>query len=129
MQAQFTGKELKELLFEVPGIKTVVAPEQLEVNGIDSSEMKKSRQKRRVFDLISKACNEDRWASWTWERQRASVADKAVSFANREGRQLHFHFLRSPKEIIPGASGPAAVRLEKNVLTGTDGESHNHVQP
>mmetsp|Transcript_16078 Transcript_16078/g.44812 ORF Transcript_16078/g.44812 Transcript_16078/m.44812 type:complete len:491 (+) Transcript_16078:104-1576(+) len=101
-QAQFTGKELKEMLFEIPGVQTVVEAEQLTLSKLDRAEVSASRQKKRIVDLISKAAKEPRGES---------------------GRRLHFHFLRSPTEILANPSGRAnALILEKNVLKpGEDG--------
>mmetsp|Transcript_36312 Transcript_36312/g.86216 ORF Transcript_36312/g.86216 Transcript_36312/m.86216 type:complete len:340 (+) Transcript_36312:132-1151(+) len=54
-QAQFTGKELRELLFEVPGVRTEADPEQVKLSDADRMEVAGSRKRQRAFDLISKA--------------------------------------------------------------------------
>ena len=55
MQAGFTGKELRELL-NMPGIAVHINPEQLEnLSPQDQQELKGSRAKRRIFDLMAKA--------------------------------------------------------------------------
>lgn len=100
VQAQFTGMELKELLFEIPGIRISIPPESLTITAKDEAEMKAERRKKRCFGLLRDKAAQD-----------ASVSEGA--------RSLHFHFLRSPTEVVAGPDGRAqTLRMEKNVLTG-----------
>jgi len=100
VQAQFTGIELKELLFTIPGIATAIPPEALALTAADEAEMAAERRKKRCVGLL---------------RDKA-----AQNLGENQGeRSLRFHFLRSPVEVVAGSDGrAAALRMERNVLTG-----------
>ena len=55
LQAACTPKELKELTTEL-GVVARVLPGQLAVSEQDEQEMKATRMKRRIVDLITKVC-------------------------------------------------------------------------
>ncbi|KAL0029968.1 hypothetical protein WJX77_010608 [Trebouxia sp. C0004] len=96
VQAAFTPKELREML-SMAGVSLHIAPEVMKVTPVDEAEMKATRMKRRVYDILSKA------------------AQKPVD--RKQARQLHLHFLRSPREVKDsGAGHVAGLELETNAL-------------
>lgn len=54
VQAAFTPKELREVL-SMAGVSVHIAPEVLKVTPVDEAEMKATRMKRRVYDILNKA--------------------------------------------------------------------------
>lgn len=54
VQAAFTPKELREML-SMAGVSVHIAPEMMKVTPVDQAEMKATRMKRRVYDILSKA--------------------------------------------------------------------------
>ena len=54
VQAAFTPKELREVL-SMAGVSVHLAPEALKVTAVDEAEMKATRMKRRVYDILKKA--------------------------------------------------------------------------
>ncbi|KAK9802025.1 hypothetical protein WJX73_003027 [Symbiochloris irregularis] len=101
VQASFTAKELRELL-KLEGVRVVVDPDQLRVTETDEVEMKASRAKRRIFDIMKSSLD---------------------ASSNTSGRQLHLHFLRTLKGIQGDEQGAvSSLQLERNELrTAADG--------
>ena len=54
VQVSFAAKELREVL-GMEGIKVCMDPQQMIPTPIDEAEMKASRQRKRVFDIMRKA--------------------------------------------------------------------------
>eukprot|EP00879_Flechtneria_rotunda_P017518 GHRR01018367.1.p1 GENE.GHRR01018367.1~~GHRR01018367.1.p1 ORF type:complete len:317 (+),score=67.40 GHRR01018367.1:162-1112(+) len=78
MQAACTPKELREIV-TMPSIAMHVDPLQLAISETDRAQMKASRLKRRVYDLISNAAKYPKTDAM---------------------RHLHFQFYRNPAAII-----------------------------
>ncbi|EIE19717.1 nucleotide-binding domain-containing protein [Coccomyxa subellipsoidea C-169] len=98
VQAAFTAKELREIT-KLEGVRIVIPEEQLNPTDVDMAEMKASRIKKRVFDILKGAAT-------------ASPPEGAE-------RELHLHFLRTPLELLPRdeeRTTVGAVKLEANVL-------------
>ena len=55
-QSAFTPKELREML-NMQGVSIHIAPEAFKVTPVDEAEMKGTRMKRRVYDILSKAAH------------------------------------------------------------------------
>ena len=128
-QAAFSAKELREAL-SLPGVSVFVhhPPPFLEGDGdelldpADRAELAASRRAARVFDLLRKKAAEGEEEGVGWKKKK---------------KELHFHFLRSPVELIAAeddddgasTSSPprvAAVRLVANRLEtrqGRDGKA------
>lgn len=85
-QAACTPKELKELL-TLPGISASAAPDQLALSTEDQAEVKATRIKRRVVDIITSAV-----AAGQQQQQG-------------DAKKLHFQFYRSPVEIVCDDAG------------------------
>ncbi|WIA12056.1 hypothetical protein OEZ85_012135 [Tetradesmus obliquus] len=95
VQAACTAKELKELV-SMPSIAVHAQPSQLAVSEADQAQMKATRLKRRIYELIS----------------NAAVAEKPGA-----SRDLFFQFYRNPAEIIADADNQVqAIRVEKTQL-------------
>lgn len=93
VQAAFTPKELREML-SLNGVQVKMDPEAFKLNPACEAEMKGTRMKKRVYDILSKALAEP-----------------------REGdKSLYIHFLRSPVEVIGREGRAAEVKLEKTRL-------------
>ena len=54
MQAAFTTKELREIT-KLPGIQVHVTQEAMQLTEADKAEMRASRIKKRVFDILKTA--------------------------------------------------------------------------
>ena len=54
VQAAFTTKELREIT-KLPGVQVHVSPEAMQLTEADEAEMKASRIKKRVFDILKAA--------------------------------------------------------------------------
>ncbi|GIL84169.1 hypothetical protein Vretimale_15819 [Volvox reticuliferus] len=109
VQAACTPKELKELLTDCGVSARTAAPDQLTVSEADSAEMKATRLKRRVFELVSKAVAD------------ASAADAAAGAAGgsspQRRRDLFFQFYRNPVEVLRGPDGAVTgLRVERTVV-------------
>ena len=63
-QAAFTPKELRELL-NMEGVSVHIPQDTLVVTPVDEAEMKATRLKRRVYDILLKASlkSADRWVA------------------------------------------------------------------
>ncbi|KXZ43745.1 hypothetical protein GPECTOR_81g194 [Gonium pectorale] len=100
VQAACTPKELKELLGECGVTACVADPGQLAVSAADAAEMKATRLKRRVHELVTKA-----------------VADAGTGGAGEEAerRRLFFEFYRNPVEVLRGGpdGGVTGLRVER----------------
>ena len=55
MQAAFTAKELREIT-KLPGVQMHIPQEALQLTEADRAEMKASRIKKRVYDILKTAC-------------------------------------------------------------------------
>ncbi|KAK9830361.1 hypothetical protein WJX72_011281 [[Myrmecia] bisecta] len=96
VQAAFTPKELRELL-TLPGLQVHIDPQMLQLSPVDELEVKSTRMKRRVLEIITKA---------------ASASPKGTT-----DRHLHLHFLRTPAGILGDEEGGVSgLRLEQNEL-------------
>ncbi|GIL67445.1 hypothetical protein Vafri_20832 [Volvox africanus] len=109
VQAACTPKELKELLTDCGVSARTATPDQLTVSEADSAEMKATRLKRRVFELVSKAVGE------------ASAADAATAAGDRSSpqrrRDLFFQFYRNPVEVLRGPGGAVTgLRVERTAV-------------
>ncbi|KAI4962888.1 hypothetical protein ZWY2020_024666 [Hordeum vulgare] len=98
-QAACTAKELREIL----GLKNVnvcIKEADLVTSPADKEEMKNSRIKRRVYELLSKAA--------TMHQENNDNGQK----------ELHFLFFRKPTKFLPSEDGSTvgAVELEKTLL-------------
>ncbi|KAK1693720.1 hypothetical protein QYE76_010417 [Lolium multiflorum] len=98
-QAACTAKELREIL----GLKNVhvcIKEADLVTSPADKEEMRNSRIKRRVYELLSKA---------------ATVHQEK---SNDDRKELHFVFFRKPTRFLPSEDGTTvgAVELEKTLL-------------
>ncbi|KAM0903408.1 hypothetical protein ACQ4PT_018638 [Festuca glaucescens] len=99
VQAACTAKELREIL----GLKNVhvcIKEADLVTSPADKEEMRNSRIKRRVYELLSKA---------------ATVHQEK---SNDDRKELHFVFFRKPTRFLPSEDGTTvgAVELEKTHL-------------
>ena len=97
-QAKFTNVELKEL-GKLDGVDVVVAPEELELDYASSSAVEEKRVARNLEILHEYAARETTDAP----------------------RRLTFRFLVSPVALLASDGDVAAVRLEKNRLTQSEG--------
>eukprot|EP00198_Chlamydomonas_reinhardtii_P004065 XP_001693401.1 NADP adrenodoxin-like ferredoxin reductase [Chlamydomonas reinhardtii] len=100
VQAACTPKELKELLTECGVTAATSAPDQLDVSAADAAEMKATRLKRRVHELVSKA---------------AAAGGGSGPCGVRE---LVFDFYRNPVEVVRGGPGGAVsgLKVERTVV-------------
>ncbi|KAF5827676.1 hypothetical protein DUNSADRAFT_255 [Dunaliella salina] len=89
VQAACTPKELKELV-GLPDLTVHAPPAQMEVSAADQAEMKKTRMRRRVYDLIKQAAD------------AGAPSDPSSQGLGGKQRHLHFQFYRSPKEETAG---------------------------
>uniref|UniRef100_A0A0E0ND19 NADPH:adrenodoxin oxidoreductase, mitochondrial n=1 Tax=Oryza rufipogon TaxID=4529 RepID=A0A0E0ND19_ORYRU len=99
VQAACTAKELREIL----GLKNVhvfIKEADLVTLPADEEEIRNSRIKRRVYELLSKA----------------AIAHKGKN--NNGQKELHFVFFRRPTRFLPSEDGVTvgAVQLEKTCL-------------
>ncbi|VAH58539.1 unnamed protein product [Triticum turgidum subsp. durum] len=99
VQAACTAKELREIL----GLKNVnvcIKEADLATSPADKEEMRNSRIKRRVYELLSKA---------------ATVHQENN---DNDQKELHFVFFRKPTKFLPSDDGSTvgAVELEKTLL-------------
>ncbi|KAL8153217.1 hypothetical protein V2J09_010977 [Rumex salicifolius] len=102
VQAACTAKELREIL----GIKDLfvhIEETDLQKSSADEEEMKNSRIRKRVYELLSKA------------------ASSSAPKPEPGQRELHFVFFRKPDKFLESEERTghiAAVHLEKTTLTG-----------
>ncbi|KZV46272.1 NADPH:adrenodoxin oxidoreductase, mitochondrial-like [Dorcoceras hygrometricum] len=106
VQAAWTAKELREIL----GINLDIRIQQADLvtTPADEIEMKSSRIRKRVYELLSRAANPG-----------------TSSLSNQ--RELHFVFFHRPEKFLDSEdkSGHlAGVRLEKTILKGNQRELH-----
>uniref|UniRef100_A0A453EBN4 NADPH:adrenodoxin oxidoreductase, mitochondrial n=1 Tax=Aegilops tauschii subsp. strangulata TaxID=200361 RepID=A0A453EBN4_AEGTS len=99
VQAACTAKELREIL----GLKNVnvyIKEADLATSPADKEEMRNSRIKRRVYELLSKAAT---------VHQENNDNDR---------KELHFVFFRKPTKFLPSEDGSTvgAMELEKTLL-------------
>ncbi|CAL5228332.1 g11441 [Coccomyxa viridis] len=109
VQAAFTTKELREIT-KLPGVQVHVSPEAMQLTEADEAEIKASRIKKRVFDIL----------------KAASEAPKSEDAT----RHLHMHFLRTPLELLPRSPGCPAVggvKLEVNKLQAREDGSQTAI--
>ncbi|CAH8382702.1 unnamed protein product [Eruca vesicaria subsp. sativa] len=101
VQAALTAKELREVL----GIKNLhirIKETDLSVTPADEEEMKNSRARKRIYELLSKA---------------AAAAE--TSKGNCGQRELHFVFFRQPERFLESDENKghvSGVTLEKTIL-------------
>ncbi|GLC37127.1 hypothetical protein PLESTB_000983100 [Pleodorina starrii] len=111
VQAACTPKELKELLTECGVSARTAAPDQLVVSEADAAEMKATRLKRRVHELVTRAVA---------DAAEAAGAGGAAKGAEEEAarRDLFFQFYRNPVEIRrEGPDGAVTgLRVERTVV-------------
>ncbi|KAI3438904.1 hypothetical protein D9Q98_001319 [Chlorella vulgaris] len=93
VQAAFTPKELRELL-GLKGVKVVMDPNAFQLSPECEAEMKATRMKKRVFELLSKTLAEPRQGE----------------------RSLHIHFLRTPVAVVEQEGRASGVKVEKTRL-------------
>uniref|UniRef100_A0A1J3J7Z7 NADPH:adrenodoxin oxidoreductase, mitochondrial n=1 Tax=Noccaea caerulescens TaxID=107243 RepID=A0A1J3J7Z7_NOCCA len=101
VQAALTAKELREIL----GIKNLhirIKETDLSVTPADEEEMKNSRARKRIYELLSKA-----------------AAAAGTSKADPDQRELHFVFFRQPARFLESderGGHVSGVNLEKTIL-------------
>lgn len=66
LQAACTPKELKELCGLGPDVAVHAPAAQMTLSAADEAEMARTRMRRRVFDIISKARSPCGCAGWRW---------------------------------------------------------------
>ncbi|KAL4420950.1 hypothetical protein ABPG77_004579 [Micractinium sp. CCAP 211/92] len=94
VQAAFTPKELRELL-GLQGVQVRMRPEDFQLNPACQAEMKATRMKKRVYEILQKALAEP----------------------PREGaKSLFIHFLRNPVEVVEVDGRAGQMRIEKTRL-------------
>ncbi|KFK29844.1 hypothetical protein AALP_AA7G186100, partial [Arabis alpina] len=105
VQAALTAKELREVL----GIKNLhirIKETDLSVTPADEEEMKNSRARKRIYELLSKA-----------------AAAAGTSEADPDQRELHFVFFRQPDRFLESderRGHVSGVNLEKTVLESVE---------
>ncbi len=97
-QAKFTNPEIKEL-GELPNADVIVKPEDLELDPASAEAVKQDATAARNLETLRELA------------QRGPTG---------KPRQIHFHFLRSPREIIGQEGRAVAMRLEINELRPTE---------
>ncbi|PNT71618.1 NADPH:adrenodoxin oxidoreductase, mitochondrial isoform X2 [Brachypodium distachyon] len=99
VQAACTAKELREIL-GLQNVHVCIKEGDLATSPADKEEMRNSRIKRRVHELLSKAA--------TMHKEKNS----------NDQKELHFVFFRKPTRFLPseGGSTVGAVELEKTLL-------------
>lgn len=99
VQAACTAKELREIL-GLKNVKVCIKEADLVTSPADQEEMRNSRIKRRVYELLSKAA--------TAHQEKR----------DDERKELHFVFFRKPTRFLPSEDGSTvgAVELEKTLL-------------
>ncbi|KAF7813855.1 NADPH:adrenodoxin oxidoreductase, mitochondrial isoform X1 [Senna tora] len=103
-QAACTAKELREIL-GICDLDVNIKENDILLTPADEEELKSSRIKRRVYELLSKA-----------------ATSKPVN-AGLNQRELHFVFFRKPDSFLESEDRTgylSGVRLEKTVLKGLD---------
>lgn len=99
VQAAFTPKELREML-SLEGVQVHMRPEDFQLKPACEAEMKATRMKKRVYEILQKAMAEPR----------------------REGaRSLFIHFLRTPAEVVEVDGRAGQMRIEKTRLEPREG--------
>ncbi|VVB10689.1 unnamed protein product [Arabis nemorensis] len=105
VQAALTAKELREVL----GIKNLhvrIKETDLNVTPADEEEMKNSRARKRIYELLSKA-----------------AAAAGTSEADPDQRELHFVFFRQPDQFLESderRGQVSGVNLEKTILESVE---------
>ncbi|XP_023634390.1 NADPH:adrenodoxin oxidoreductase, mitochondrial isoform X2 [Capsella rubella] len=105
VQAALTAKELREVL----GIKNVhirIKESDMSVTPADEEEMKNSRARKRIYELLSKA-----------------AAAAGTSKSDPDQRELHFVFFRQPDRFLESNERKgyvSGVNLEKTILDSTE---------
>ncbi|KAM3347790.1 hypothetical protein ACQJBY_021600 [Aegilops geniculata] len=104
VQAACTAKELREILGNykmcLKNVNVCIKEADLATSPADKEEMRNSRIKRRVYELLSKA---------------ATVHQENN---DNDQKELHFVFFRKPTKFLPSEDGSTvgAVELEKTLL-------------
>ncbi|CAN8320289.1 unnamed protein product [Cochlearia groenlandica] len=102
VQAALTTKELREVL----GIKKLhiqIKEADLSITPADEEEMKSSRARKKIYELLSKA----------------AAAASGTSEADPDQRELHFVFFRQPSQFLESDERKGhvySVNLEKTIL-------------
>jgi adrenodoxin-NADP+ reductase len=109
IQASFTIKEFRELT-KLDNAKLIMYPEEIEAGLTDASkaELKDTRAKTRIVELISKVANES-----------PKSPEQQIP---KSHRILKIRYLHSPKEFISDSTRVQALEFEKTKLTG---EAHS----
>ncbi|XP_062223526.1 NADPH:adrenodoxin oxidoreductase, mitochondrial isoform X2 [Phragmites australis] len=99
VQAACTAKELREIL-GLKNVRVCIKKADLVTSPADEEEMRNSRIRRRVYELLSKAASEHKDNN------------------NNDQKELHFVFFRRPIRFMPSENGSTvgAVQLEKTIL-------------
>ncbi len=97
-QAKFTPVELREL-DHFPGVQVLVAPEGIEFDAGSEAALAQSKSLRMVVEVLT-----------DWAMRDAQSAP--------EKRRIHLHFLENPVEILGADGQVAALRTERQELTG-----------
>ncbi len=98
MQAAFTPKELRELL-TMPNIKVHVSEDDMQLTEADEDELKSTRMKKRIFDIIAKTAQAPNPPGYAKEDQMC-----------REFGQWKFHDrLVSRRSLLQGQTPSHAV--------------------
>lgn len=113
-----------------------IRQEDLQVSPTEAQEMKASRAKRRLHELLTKAAEShstgnptaaDKTGTSPSSVPHTSGMDSSSSGSGeglQSDRHLHFDFFRSPAEILKDASGAVSgVRLQRMALeSGAEGQ-------
>ncbi|KAI3754244.1 hypothetical protein L1987_54023 [Smallanthus sonchifolius] len=107
-QAACTAKELREIL-AIKNLYVNIKQDHLQITSANEEEMKNSRIRRRVFDLLSKA----------------SLSSQTHLSSGQP--ELHFTFFRKPDKFIESndkSGHVAGVNFEKTTLKGSAGSGN-----
>ncbi|XP_020875205.1 NADPH:adrenodoxin oxidoreductase, mitochondrial isoform X2 [Arabidopsis lyrata subsp. lyrata] len=102
VQAALTAKELREVL-GIKNLRIRIKETDLSLTPADEEEMKNSRARKRIYELLSKA----------------AAAAAGTSEADPDQRELHFVFFRQPDRFLESDERKghvSGVNLEKTIL-------------
>ena len=129
-QAAFTPKELREVL-HLENVSIHIHPQGcLQLSPECQTEVKQQRMKRRVVEVLSKRLAVERDKAIEEEKMPPTDGKRSSKEVSKDSKELHFHFLSSPVEIVPskdrneddGAGGIDCIRVERMRLEGPPGK-------
>ena len=122
-QAQFTPKELKELVSDL-GIRVIAHEDQMKLSKEDQAALLSSRVKRRVHEIISKAAASPGGAAGGLSEDGGAAGGLSEDGGKkRDGeRSVNFQFFRRPESVKFDSSGRVeGLVVEKTVLRQEEG--------